>query len=564
MSEATTSPQPDQEAIPPAQHEPVQQKLTHRQIMVIFSGLMLALLLAALDQTIVSTALLTIVNDLDKANGSAEMPWVVTAYMLASTAVAPIYGKLADLFGPKKIFIFAIVLFLVGSALSGMSANMGELIAFRALQGLGGGGLMALVFTIIGQVVSPAERGKYQGYFTATFMFAMVIGPLIGGFFTDRGHLFGVTGWRWIFYVNLPIGAVALIVISAVLHVKETQVKHKIDYAGAALITFAACALLLAAQLGANGQEPWGSWQVIGLFAAGFVLTVAFVFWEARIASEPIIPMHLFRNRVFSVANAMALVVGITMMGSLVYLSVYLQFVVGYSPTKAGLALLPMMLGVGPAAMITGITISKIGKYKPFPIVGTGIAVVGMYLMSRMDVGTSATERGVYMLILGLGLGMAMPVLTLAVQNALPFKDIGTGTSSNLFFRNMGGSFGTAIFGAILSNRLASYLKHDLPSSMSSQMTSSGGGTSLSRTSLQQADAQAAQHGFHGLFDIVLRDFTSAMSVVFLTASGIMVIAFVLSLFLKQVSLRKAGAPSQGKGPGTGTAEIEDLAPAVH
>ena len=547
MSEAISPPQPEQ------------KYMTHRQIMVIFSGLMLALLLAALDQTIVSTALLTIVNDLDKANGSAEMPWVVTAYLLSSTAVAPIYGKLADLYGPKKIFIFAIALFLAGSALSGMSQNMDELIAFRALQGIGGGGLMALVFTIIGQIVSPAERGKYQGYFTATFMFAMVIGPLIGGFFTDRGHLFGVTGWRWIFYVNLPIGAVALVVISAVLHVKETQVKHKIDYVGSALITLAACALLLATQLGANGQDSWGSWQVVSLLAVGIVLTVFFCFWEAKIASEPIIPMRLFRNRVFSVANAMALVVGITMMGSLVYLSVYLQFVAGYSPTKAGLALLPMMLGVGPAAMITGITISKIGKYKPFPIAGSGIAVIGMFLMSRMGVNTSATERGVYMLILGLGLGMTMPVLTLAVQNALPFKDIGTGTSSNLFFRNMGSSFGTAIFGAILSNRLASYLKHDLPSSLSGSLTSSGGGTSLSRSTLETASAQAAAHHvFPDLSSVVLRDFTDAMSVVFATAAGIMVVAFVLSLFLKQVELRKAGAP--GKSP----AEVEDLAPAVH
>jgi EmrB/QacA subfamily drug resistance transporter len=549
MSEAISPPQPEQ------------KQLSHRQIMVIFSGLMLALLLAALDQTIVSTALLTIVNDLNPSKGSAEMPWVVTAYMLASTAVAPIYGKLADLFGPKKIFIFAIILFLAGSALSGMSANMTELIAFRAVQGLGGGGLMALVFTIIGQVVTPAERGKYQGYFTATFMFAMVIGPLIGGFFTDHGHIFGITGWRWIFYVNLPIGAVALVVISAVLHVKETHVKHKIDYAGAALITVAACGLLLATQLGANGQEPWGSWQVLSLFAAGIALTVAFVYWEAKIASEPIIPMHLFRNRVFTVANAMALVVGITMMGSLVYLSVYLQFVAGYSPTKAGLALLPMMLGVGPAAMITGITISKIGKYKPFPIVGTAIATVGMYLMSRLGVNTSATERGIYMLILGLGLGMTMPVLTLAVQNALPLKDIGTGTSSNLFFRNMGSSFGTAIFGAILSNRLAADLKHDLPASLASQMTSSGGGTSLSRSALQQASAQATQHGYHGnLFNIVVQDFSASMSVVFETAAGIMVVAFVLSLFLKQVALRKAGGPGTSKD----SAEAESLTPAVH
>jgi EmrB/QacA subfamily drug resistance transporter len=519
--------------------------------MVIFSGLMLALLLAALDQTIVSTALLTIVNDLSPSKGSAEMPWVVTAYLLASTAVAPIYGKLADLFGPKKIFIFGIVLFLAGSALSGLSANMTELIAFRALQGLGGGGLMALVFTIIGQVVSPAERGRYQGYFTAVFMFAMVIGPLIGGFFTDRSTMFGITGWRWIFYVNLPIGAVALVVISAVLHVKPVQVKHKIDYTGAALITVAACGLLLATQLGANGQEPWGSWQVLSLIAVGVVLTVGFIVWEAKIASEPIIPMHLFRNSVFSVSNAMALVVGITMMGSLVYLSVYLQFVGGYSPTKAGLMLLPMMLGVGPAAMVTGIAISKIGKYKPFPIAGSAISVIGMYLMSRLGVNTSATERGLYMLILGLGLGMMMPVLTLAVQNALPIKDIGTGTSSNLFFRNMGSSFGTAIFGAILSNRLAAYIVRDHLGAGAGSL-SSGGGTSLSRAQVEKFGPKIA--------NVVLNDFAQAMSVVFVTAAAIMVVAFVLSLFLKQVELRKmGGGPSKDK-----PSEIEDLAPAVH
>lgn len=538
------------EAISPP-HAAEQKVLTHRQIMVIFSGLMLALLLAALDQTIVSTALLTIVNELNPRNGSSEMPWVVTAYMLASTAVAPIYGKLADLFGPKKIFIFSIVLFLAGSALCGMSQNMAELIAFRALQGLGGGGLMALVFTIIGQVVTPAERGKYQGYFTATFMFAMVIGPLIGGFFTDRAQLMGISGWRWIFYVNLPIGAVALAVISAVLRVRPTQVKHKIDYFGAALITAAACGLLLATQLGANGQEPWGSWQVISLFAVGLVLTVFFVFWEAKFATEPIIPMHLFRNSVFRVSNAMALVVGITMMGSLIYLSVYLQFVVGYSPTGAGLAILPMMLGVGPTSMAAGITISKIGKYKIFPIVGSGISVVGMYLMSRLGVHTSATERGLYMFVLGVGLGMVMPVLTLAVQNALPLKDIGTGTSSNLFFRNMGSSFGTAIFGAILSNRLSAYIHRDLPQ-MSSQ--GSGGGTSLSRAALEQQS-----HGSQHAIDTVLRDFTSAMSVVFVSAAAIMVIAFVLSFFLKQVELRTAMG-----GPGKAPAKSEDLAPAAH
>lgn len=530
--------------------------MSHRQIMMVFSGLMLGMLLAALDQTIVSTALLTIVNDLNKVNGSAEMPWVVTAYLLASTAVTPIYGKLADLYGPKKIYMFAIGVFLLGSALCGMAANMGELIAFRALQGLGAGGLMALTFTIIGMVVSPRERGKYQGYFGGVFMLAMVIGPLLGGFFTDQHTLLGITGWRYIFYVNLPIGLLALIVISIVLHVKDGQVKHKIDYTGAALVTAGASALLLAAQFGSNGQYAWGSPIVISLFAAGGALFAFFVLWELRFASEPILPMGLFRNQVFTMANTMALVVGLTMMGSLIYLSVYLQFVVGYSPTMAGLAILPMMLGIMPASIIGGRMISKIGRYKPFPIAGTAIAVVGMFLMSRLAETTPAWERGVYMFVLGAGLGLVMPVLTLAVQNALPFKDIGTGTSANLFFRNMGSSFGTALFGAILTNRMAHYVKDALGAKGSSLGNSAGSG-SLNRAAL---NALNVQHP--GIEQVMLHSFVMAMSLVFVIAGAIMAIAFVLSLFLKQVELRAAGP-----GPQAGTTDAPadaTPAPALH
>ena len=526
--------------------------MSHRQIMMVFSGLMLGMLLAALDQTIVSTALPTIVGDL---GGLQHLSWVVTAYLLASTAVTPIYGKLADLYGPKRIYMFAIAVFLLGSALCGMAQNMAELIAFRALQGLGAGGLMALTFTIIGMVVSPRERGKYQGYFGGVFMLAMVVGPLLGGFFTDQHKLLGITGWRYIFYVNLPIGLLALIVISIVLHVKDNQVKHKIDYTGAALVTAAASALLLAAQFGSNGQYAWGSPVVISLFVAGGVLFALFVLWELRFASEPILPMRLFRNQVFTVSNTMALVVGLTMMGSLIYLSVYLQFVVGYSPTMAGLAILPMMLGIMPASIIGGRMISKIGKYKPFPIAGTAIAVVGMFLMSRLGETTPAWQRGVYMFVLGTGLGLVMPVLTLAVQNALPFKDIGTGTSANLFFRNMGSSFGTALFGAILTNRLTHYVK-DALGSRASEFGSSAGTGSLNRA---QLNALNAQHP--GIEQIMLHSFVTAMSVVFMVASAIMLVAFGLSLFLKQVELRSAG----GAGAAAAEAPSDSTpAPALH
>ena len=540
--------------------------MTHRQIMVVFSGLMLGLMLAALDQTIVSTALLTIVRDLNPVNGTSQMPWVVTAYLLSSTAVTPIYGKLADLYGPKKIYMFAIALFLIGSALCGMSQNMGELIGFRALQGLGGGGLMALTFTIIGSVVSPRERGKYQGYFGGVFMLAMVIGPLIGGFFTDQGKLFGISGWRYIFYVNLPIGLAALVVISIVLHVKNDNRTHKIDYAGAALVVAGASALLLAAQLGSNGQYAWGSPVIISLFAVGAALVLAFVGWEFKLASEPLLPMPLFRNSVFSVSNSMAFVVGLTMMGSLIYLSYYLQLVVGYSPTMAGLAILPMMAGIMPASIIAGKLISKIGKYRPFPIAGTALSVVGMFLLSRITLQTGAVERSVYMFILGVGLGLVMPVLTLAVQNALPLKDIGTGTSANLFFRNMGSSFGTAIFGAILTNRITHYMaeaNHGRPAAAGASASSL---TNLTKAQLAQANVKTP-----GIEYTVLHSFVEAISVVFATAAVIMGVAFVLSLFLKQVSLRSAGsAPggnAQGEGPGS---ENEDElaefagAPAMH
>jgi EmrB/QacA subfamily drug resistance transporter len=529
--------------------------MSHRQIMVVFSGLMLGLLLAALDQTIVSTALWTIVQNLDPVNGLAHQSWVVTAYLLASTVVTPIYGKLADLYGPKKIFMFAIGLFLAGSALCGMAQNLGELIAFRAVQGLGGGGLMALVFTIIGTVVSPRERGKYQGYFVSVFMFAMVLGPLIGGFFTDRGRLFGITGWRWIFYVNVPIGIVALVVVSIVLQVRSSKVKHRIDYLGAALVAGGASSLLLVTEWGGKNYA-WGSPTVVTLIAVGLGLLAFFVFWESRVASEPILPMHLFRNSVFTVSNVISFTVGIAMMGSLIYISLYLQLVIGYSPTMAGLAILPLMAGIMPASMLGGRAISKMGTYKPFPIAGTAIATVGMYLMSRLTEHTSAAERGVYMFVLGAGLGLVMPVLTLAVQNALPFKDIGTGTSASLFFRNMGGSFGTAVFGAILTNRLSHYLAASLGARAGSFNTG-GGATGISRTSLDALNARNP-----GIEASVLHSFVQAMQVVFEVASGIMVIGFVMSLFLKQVALRTAGAPQPEAVPKAATDAVRDESPA--
>jgi MFS family permease len=368
----------------------------------------------------------------------------------------------------------------------------------------------------------------------------MVLGPLIGGFFTDRSHLFGTTGWRWIFYVNLPIGILALIVVSIVLQVRSNQIKHKIDYTGAALVAAGASALLLVTVWGGT-TYAWGSATIIALIAVGAALLAGFALWEAKVATEPILPMHLFRNSIFTVSNLIALVLGMAMMGSLIYVSTYLQLVVGYSPTMAGLAILPMMAGIMPASIIGGRLISKIGKYKVFPIAGTAIAAVGMFLMSRLTETTGAAERGVFMFVLGLGMGLVMPVLTLAVQNALPFKDIGTGTSANLFFRNMGGSFGTAIFGAVLINRFSHYSATELPKG--GGVSGGGSPNGLSRKAL---DALNVQHP--GIEPAILHIFVQAMSVVFLVATVTMAVAWALSLFLKQVPLRAMGAPAAPEG----------------
>ena len=527
--------------------------VTHRQVMIIFSGLMLGMFLAALDQSVVSTALPTIVGDFHALN---RLTWVVTAYLLTSTASAPLYGKISDLYGRKKIFQFAIVIFLAASALAGLSHSMDELIAFRGLQGLGAGGLIVLAMSIIGDVVPPAQRGKYQGYFGAVFGLASVAGPLVGGFLVEQ------ISWRWIFYINLPIGAVALFVTSAVLHDRSERTRHSIDYTGAALLLAGVSAILLTTTLGGSPQGfPWSSWQILTMLASGVVLVTLFVFWELRVAAEPIVPMYLFRKRVFTASNLTGFIVGVAMFGAIIYLPVYLQVVKGVSPTISGLMLLPLMVGLLAASIGSGQVIARIGRYKIFPVLGTAIMTVGMFLLSTLSVHTSDLADSLYMFVVGVGLGLVMQVLVLAVQNGVDYKDLGTATSLGNFFRSMGGAFGTAVLGAILTDRLGGNLLAALPAPAKPHIKQISQLIVGSPASLKRLPAVV-----HGA---AVQAYVHTIDTVFLVAVPIVFFGFVISLFLPEIRLRATvrghtpGPPAPGPdaepGPDTVPAASEAL-----
>lgn len=498
-----------------------------RRVIVIIGALLLGMLLAALDQTIVATALPTIAGDL---HGLSQLSWVVTAYILASTASTPLWGKLGDLYGRKIFFQAAIVIFLLGSALSGISTTMTELIVFRAVQGIGGGGLMIGAQAIVGDIVSPRDRGRYQGIFGAVFGVTSVIGPLLGGFFVDN------LSWRWVFYINLPVGAVALVVTAVVLPVTTGQVRHVIDYAGTVLLAGAATALVLLTTLG-GVSYPWASAPTYLLGAGGVALIGAFVLVERR-AAEPVLPLRLFTSRVFTVASAIGFVVGFAMFGAITYLPQYMQVVKGQSPTESGLQLLPLMAGLLLTSMGSGFLISRWGRYKVFPVVGTAVMTLGMYLLSRLAVGTTKLEYTVYMFVLGVGIGGVMQVLVIAVQNVVEYKDLGVATSGATFFRSIGGSFGTAVFGAIFGNRLAGNLRRYLA------------GTPVPRGFNAKAGASPAAlaqlpPAVHRGFD---HAYAASLHTVFLAAVPIAAVAFVLTWFLKEVPLREtAAAPDQGQ-----------------
>jgi len=502
------------------------QFLPPREVMIILPGLLLAILLAMLDNLIVSTALPRIVGDL---GGVAHLSWVVTAYILASLVVTPFYGKLGDMYGRKKFFVVAIVIFLAGSALSGLSQSMAELIMFRAIQGLGAGGLMVGAMATLGDIVAPRERGKYMSYMMVVMMLATIGGPLLGGFITEN------FSWRWIFYINLPVGGAALVYIISTLHLPAKRVNHRLDYLGGGLLAVAAISLVLLATWGGT-EYPWASGQIIGLAVLAVAAAAAFCMVELRVA-EPILPLHVFRNRNFSLTMALTFLTGLAMFGALTFLPLYQQTVQGASPTLSGLMLTPMMLGVTVTSIVAGQVTTRTGRYKIFPILGGAIMGVGMYLLTGLGISTTKTTSAIYYVVLGLGMGFLMQMVSLIAQNSVQQKDMGVASSARMFFQQIGGSLGVAAFGAVFARRLT----ESLAAAAGSGVHISASGGQLDPATVDSLPARVKHDVFFAI--------AHAIQGVFIWALPAAVLIFALAWFIKEVPLRgrtpAAEAPSQ-------------------
>lgn len=498
--------------------------LTKRQLYIVFAGLMTALALSALDTNIVGVALPTIVADL---GGLQQIAWVGTAYLLTSTAATPLFGKLSDLYGRRRLFQVAIITFVFGSLLCAVSQNMIQLVLARGVQGIGGGGLFAMAFAVIGDVVPARERGRYVGFFTSVFALASVAGPLIGGFFVDN------LSWRWIFVINVPLGAVALVVTSSALKLPIVKHSHKIDWLGATLLVGAIVSFILPITWGGEGLYGWSSPPVVGFFVASLVMAVTFVLWELR-APEPIVPMRLFRNQIFSVIVPMMIVLGTLMFGANAFLPLFLQGVDGVSATQSGLLLLPLMLGVTIASIGSGRRTAITGKYRRWPILGTSLAIVGVAMLTQLSANTSGWWTSSAMLLLGLGMGMTMPTATLSVQNSVEFRDMGVATGMVTFFRSLGGAIGLAVYGAVFN----------------AQIVSSG----IDPTSLSGSQIR-------NLPPATIDALAGAVSAIFVVALPLAMVAFVLAWFLKEIPLRETSSLSavaeDGSADGSGASPAD-------
>lgn len=544
--------------------------LTHKQIVTILIGLMMGMFLAALDQTIVATAIRTIADDL---KGLDEQAWATTAYLITSTIVTPLYGKLSDIYGRKRFFITAISIFIVGSVLCTFADSMFQLAAFRAVQGLGAGGLFSLALAIIGDIVPPRERAKYQGYFLAVFGTSSVLGPVIGGFLAGQDTILGIDGWRWVFLVNVPIGAAALAVVTKTLHLRHTRLDHRIDWWGAATLSASLIPLLLVAEQGR--QWGWTSANSILCYTIGLVAGISFFLIERAMGEEAILPLSLFRIRTVGVASIASVLIGVAMFGGLACLPLYLQIVKGATPTQAGLLLLPMTLGIMAGSIGSGVAISKTGRYRHFPIIGAALLTVALFVFHYIAATTPLWQTMIVMVFFGIGLGFNFQPLTLAVQNAVVPQQIGVATSTATFTRQIGGTIGTAAFLSILFSTVPGNIaesmgrlapKGDFQAALKDpanaqfakdfmQAQQSGGGAASSSGVLK--DSSFLSHLDSRLARPFLEGFSDSIDLVFLVGAGVMVFGFLVMLFLPHVELRSGSAYSERGQADAAAAEAE-------